>query len=126
MVSTSQPLAAIPSQFAKPVVHVPSVQTLPAPHDAPALANAQARLQAPQFAAVLIGVSQPSVATPLQSAKPAAHTMPQPPLVQNGVAFVPVGHAFPQVVQLVASLCRLRQVEAAPVPQIVRPAPHDA
>jgi hypothetical protein len=62
----------------------------------------------PQWAAVLISVSQPSVATPLQSAWVASHvTTEQTPLLQCSVAPPFVLHAEVQPPQWVASVLRL-------------------
>ena len=67
---TSHPLAAMPSQSAKPVLHVPMVQA-PVLHAAVALARVQAAWHEPQFDAFVARfTSHPSDAMPLQSAKP--------------------------------------------------------
>jgi hypothetical protein len=68
---TSQPLAGLPSQSAKPVLQVkpqdPSVQVVVA-----LAREGQAAMHAPQWLVlVLMFVSQPSVRLPLQSPKPA-------------------------------------------------------
>lgn len=76
-VLVSQPFEALPSQSAKPALQVPRVHT-PAVHRAVAFENVQADPHAPQFAVVSVGVSQPSLATPLQSPKPAAHVLQLP------------------------------------------------
>jgi hypothetical protein len=71
-VFTSQPLAALPSQSAKPAAHAPRAHA-PLTQDAPALAKAQRMPQPPQLFAsdVLTWVSQPLPDTPSQLAKPA-------------------------------------------------------
>src|SRR5437763_13914179 len=94
---TSQPLAAPPSQSAKPILHDwmphappmhPGVPFATAPHVLP---------QAPQLlASVARFFSQPSAATPLQSAQGALHMpMPHVPALQAAVAFDGIGHTLP-------------------------------
>jgi hypothetical protein len=78
----SQPLAAMPSQFAKPALHAPSVQ-VPVPQLAVALARLQLTLHPPQCVVVFVGCSQPLVSSPSQFAKPVLH-VPS--------AHVPAGH----------------------------------
>ena len=74
-------LTQVPPQLTRPVGHVQA----PATHAAPA---GQTRPQAPQlFTLVWTFVSQPSAATPLQSAKPGLQVMPQVPEVQKAVPF---------------------------------------
>jgi hypothetical protein len=104
-VSTSQPLAALPSQSAKPVLqvnpHAPAAQKI----DALARA-AQARPQPPQWATVvLVFTSQPLPSTPSQSPVPAAQVpMAQTPARQMRVPAVGVGQTLVQVPQLLTSL----------------------
>ena len=68
-VFTSQPLAALPSQSAKPALHAPMAQP-PARHTAVALARGpHARPHAPQWSTLLeSSASQPLSARPSQSA----------------------------------------------------------
>ncbi len=127
-VFTSQPLAATPSQFAKPVAHAPSAQ-LPAAHVAAALGKRHTTPQPPQFeaSAARTFTSQPSLAVPLQSAKPAA----QPPTAQR-----PPAHALtlalaraqtvpqpPQFRGSVAMFTQSPEHAVAPAPQVVAQAP---
>jgi hypothetical protein len=86
----------VPLQFTcpdgHPPVQTPPTQVWPAPHALP---------QAPQFWTVLRGVSQPSAAMPLQSAKPGLHVwITQIPLTQLIVAFGPL-QTVPHVPQFV-------------------------
>ena len=120
-VFTSQPFAALLSHFAKPAFHVPIAHTPPAPHVAPAFANAQVRPQAPQFVTLLSATSQPLAALPSQSAKPAAQRMPHVPAVQNAVEFEPATQAVPHAPHESGSVCVLRQVPE----QLFRPVPHE-
>src|SRR5690606_11763721 len=63
-------------------------------------AVSQAVAQAPQFRGSLASsISQPSAASPLQSAKPAAHSQPQLPVEQSGPVLGGVGQALPQALQ---------------------------
>jgi hypothetical protein len=69
-VFTSQPLAALPSQSAKPAAHDATTHRPPA-QALVALARAQRVPQAPQLAALVLSeVSQPLAALPSQSPKP--------------------------------------------------------
>jgi hypothetical protein len=98
-VCVSHPLPELPSQSVQPEEHavttqVPLVQ-LPVP-----FAGLQAIPQPPQFAGVLVGVSQPSARSPLQFAKPGLHvTSSQVPLSQLAVPFGKL-HLLPQAPQL--------------------------
>lgn len=75
LVFTSQPLSSRPSQSAEPASQRPMRHT-PAAHCAVALARSHTRPHAPQLAGLLeVSTSHPLVASPSQSAKPAA----QPP-----------------------------------------------
>lgn len=84
--SVSQPLAALPSQLPRPTehwsVHAPMMHAAVAPGP-----DAQARLQAPQWAALEeSSVSQPSERSPSQSPKPGSHVPDaHAPAVQTGV-----------------------------------------
>jgi len=76
IVLVSQPFVASPSQLANPVRQGPRTHLLPA-HAGSALGSPVHTVPhlAQFFGSVLVETSQPSVARPLQSAKPAA----QPP-----------------------------------------------
>src|SRR5262249_2446611 len=70
LVLTSQPLAGLPSQFAKPGAQAPRGQA-PLTHVSPAFARSQALLQPPQFGRpVLVLTSQPLAGFPSQFANP--------------------------------------------------------
>ena len=65
--ATSHPLAGLPSQSAKPALHVPSVQA-PAPQVAVAFAKVHARPHAPQCVALVASAtSHPLAGLPSQS-----------------------------------------------------------
>jgi hypothetical protein len=67
-------------------------------------------LHAPQLlGSVLRLTSQPSEATPLQSAKPALQVKPQVPLVQVRVALARLGQLLLHAPQLLRSVLRLTQ-----------------
>jgi hypothetical protein len=94
--STSHPLAALPSQSAKPALHAYTQPPLVQLAVALALA-AHARPQPPQCAVLLrVSTSQPSVAIMLQSARPVSQVKPQVPIVHVVVAPLRAGHAVPQ------------------------------
>jgi hypothetical protein len=96
----SQPLAALPSQFAKPVVQT-RVQALDWQTPV-AFGRVQLTPQLPQFAALAATLtSQPLSGTPSQSAKPVAQVKPQAPPWQVAVAFARTGHALPHAPQVV-------------------------
>jgi hypothetical protein len=99
-VSTSQPLEAVPSQLAKPVVHAPMAHA-PATHAAVELAPATQRLpHAPQWARVVrVLVSHPLAALPSQSAKPVRHEKPHAPAAQVASALAGAGHTVPHAPQ---------------------------
>ncbi len=98
-VSTSQPLAALPSQLPKPVVQVATAQTDPE-HRALALARLQVRPQPPQWVALVrVSTSQPLDATPSHSAKPAVQVRAHIPVAQAGTALGAPEQAMPQVPQ---------------------------
>jgi hypothetical protein len=82
---TSHPVAALPSQSLKFVLHDTTVQT-PAAQVSVAFVVLQARAQAPQFRASpsAMFVSQPLVAMPSQLPKPLAH---------DATAHIPLVHA---------------------------------
>jgi hypothetical protein len=126
-VSTSQPLAASPSQSAKPGLQAATPQAPPA-QAAAALGSAQTRPQAPQLAAVVSSAaSQPLAAAPSQSPKPAAQrTTVQAPPRQPLAAAPARAQTVPQAPQLVGSTAVLVQNAVAPAPQVVLPAPQVA
>lgn len=96
-VFTSQPLAALASQSAKPALHSPSPQVA-AVHVAAALGYAHAVAQLPQWLGLLRkSDSQPSVALALQSPKFALHAYPHAVPSQLAEALAGTVH----VVQLV-------------------------
>lgn len=87
-VSTSQPSAAMPLQFANPTAHAPGLITHPpATHDCvTTCGNVQALLHAPQWAVLVCKFSsQPSAAVPLQSPQPVS---------QRLTVHAPVVHPF--------------------------------
>jgi hypothetical protein len=121
-VSTSQPSVALPLQSAKPVVQV-KPQTL-----ALQVATEFARLghalpQAPQCAVALrVSVSQPSLATALQSAKPALQLKPQTLAEQVAREFARLGHTKPQPPQCAVALrVSISQPSAATPLQSAKP-----
>src|SRR5262245_31220570 len=87
-VLTSHPLPGFASQLAKPILHVPMPQALPAQ---PGVAFGRAGHtvpQAPQLAgSVVKSFSHPSGLRPLQLAKPGLHANEQPKATQTAVAF---------------------------------------
>ncbi|MBK8694091.1 MAG: hypothetical protein IPN17_17860 [Deltaproteobacteria bacterium] len=109
-VFTSQPLAGLPSQSAKPALQAPRMQR-PAAQVAAALAKLQRLPQTPQFmASVEVVVSQPLVATLSQLPKPSrqlarVHALALHPATAPGRV-----HWLPQVRQLLGSVVRSRQV----------------
>jgi len=106
-VSASQPLATLRSQSPKPVAHDATVHTLAA-HAPVALGGAQPRLQAPQWAALVrVSTSQPLLASPSQSAKPARQVEPQAPPAQLAVELAGTGHARMHAPQCAGSVCVL-------------------
>jgi hypothetical protein len=97
---TSQPLAGLPSQLAKPALQLAMVHA-PAAQPAVALASEQTVLQVPQLVALVwVLVSQPSLRLPLQLPRPGEQMMPQSPPVQLAVPPVDT-QARPQAPQLV-------------------------
>jgi hypothetical protein len=82
--STSQPLATLPSQLPKPDEH--EMLHAPLTHEGIPFAFEQIFAQVPQCTASLLrSISQPSLASPLQSAYPAAQAMVQVELMHEGV-----------------------------------------
>ena len=120
LVFTSQPLLAVPSQFAKPVVQLATAQT-PVVHVAAALGRAQTFPHAPQFVGLVWRLtSQPSAASASQSPKPVLHrTIEQALDVQPSVATLARSTRGPQVPQFEGSFTRLAQYVAGAVPQVV-------
>ena len=104
--STSQPLAALPSQLPKPALQAMVVQLPPAQVGAP-LVLLHATPQRPQLrASVASVVSQ--LPLPSQSAVPPPQMLrPHTPATQVGVRPVMVGQMVPQARQLVVSVLRL-------------------
>ena len=107
----SQPLMGLPSQLPKPRRHARAHPLLT--HETVAFEPAMQTVpHAPQLAAlVCVLVSQPLVATPSQSAKPAVQVEPQRAAVQVRVALSEPGHEVPQAPQLSGSDCGSTQVE---------------
>jgi hypothetical protein len=124
-VSTSQPFAASPSQFAKPDVHVKPQP--PAVHVVTALARmGHALRHVPQWVSELrVSTSQPLVASPSQSAKPVMHDPTvQLPAVHEGVA-LGVEHALLHAPQCAVLVPRLTsQPSVAVVLQSAKPMLH--
>jgi hypothetical protein len=124
--SVSQPLAAAPSQSPKPAAQRPTVHS-PAAHPlVAALASAQARPHAPQWAGSIAVLAQNALAPAPQVASGAAHTAPHTPSAQS----CPAGQALPQPPQLRRSVRVSAQYADAPAPasrspQVARPAPHE-
>jgi hypothetical protein len=104
VVLTSQPLAAIPSQSAKPALQVNP--QAPAAQVAVALAGAEHALpQRPQCVVLArVSTSQPLVAMPSQLSKPALQVSPHVPAAHAGEALAPVGQRVPQAPQLLVSV----------------------
>ncbi len=121
-VLTSHPLAALPSQLAKPALHAP-ITHAPEAHVAAALAKRHAVPQPPQLlaSAPRTLVSQPLLAVPSQSAKPAL----QPPTTQRPdehalTLTLASEHRAPHAPQFAGSEAVLTQSPE----QLVVPAPH--
>ena len=121
--STSQPFAGSPSQSPKPSSQRAMPQR-PAAHTPVARAGAQARPQAPQWAAaVLRSTSQPVVALPSQSPRPAGQRSPQRPAVQVATPFGPDAQANPQAPQCATSEAVSRSQPLTALPSQSRNAP---
>jgi hypothetical protein len=107
---TSQPLSALPSQSPKPAAQV--IRQRPAAQPAAPLGPAGHTFpHAPQWLALVpVFTSQPFVASPSQSAKPAAQVIRHTPITHEGAALGPAAQAFPQRPQSVASDCKSTQV----------------
>ncbi len=93
-VSTSQPLARLPSQSAKDAAHAVYPQA-PLTHDAVALNGMHAARHMPQFGRLVrVSTSQPFAGMPSQSAKPVEHiAYEQIPLAHTAAA---LGGAHPR------------------------------
>ena len=121
---TSQPLAAMPSQSAKPAAQAP-IPHAPASQVAAALAKRHATPHAPQWfrSAPRTLSSQPSAALPLQSAKPLAQApTTHAPAAQALTVTFASAHAASHAPQCRGSVMG----DTQPPPQLVRPAPHEA
>ncbi len=127
--STSQPLAGLPSQSAKPVSQRPTPHTPPVQSTVACGRAAQGRLHAPQFiTSVAVRVSQPLLTSPSQSSVPEAHTpMPQAPARHTAVPLGGVGHALPQRPQFDTSVVvTVSQPFVGLMSQSAKPALHEA
>jgi hypothetical protein len=118
--STSQPLAALPSQSRKPRAQVATAQA-PAAQVEVALGSAQVRPQAPQLVTLVwVSSSQPLAGLPSQSAKPAAQrTTVQTPPAQPLAATLASAHTAPHAPQLAGSMAVLAQKAVGPAPQVL-------
>jgi hypothetical protein len=106
LVFTSQPLAAIPSQLAKPIAQLATAHT-PATHEGVALASAHARPQPPQCATVVsVFTSQPLIGLASQFPKPALHApSAHAPAEHTALALERAGHGCPHPPQCAADVC---------------------
>jgi hypothetical protein len=98
---TLQPSLGLPLQFAKPVVHMPSVHVMFV-HEAWALTKLHAMAHMPQLAVVVSGASQPLNGFPSQLPKPALHASWHTPATQVAVAFA-LPQTMPHAPQLPTS-----------------------
>lgn len=124
-VLASQPFIALPSQFAKPVLHAPSVHVLAA-QLAAALGREHAAPHAPQCASVFVVlVSQPLTALPSQLPKPMLHAPSvQLPVVHDAAA-LGREHTIPHAPQWLVLLLVLVSQPLLSVPsQSPKPALH--
>jgi hypothetical protein len=102
LVLTSQPLATLVSQLAKPTLQ--AMAQLPPAQDGEPLLLLHACPQPPQWVAVVfVLTSQPSAALLLQLPKPELQAMAQLPLLQDGVPLVEL-QATPQAPQWAGSV----------------------
>jgi hypothetical protein len=114
-VFTSQPLAALPSQSAKPAAHDATTHRPPA-QALVALARAQRVPQAPQLVALVLSeVSQPLAALPSQSPKPASQAKVHARLAQRAAALAGTAQARPQVPQWATLVARSAQAPSQTV-----------
>jgi hypothetical protein len=122
-IEVSQPLASLLSQSPHPSVHA-TIWQPPVAHELVALARVQRTPQPPQLVELVSGASQPLVASPSQSPKPAAQrATPHAPLTQLGVPAV-VEQILPQVPQLVTLLSDVSQPLAGLPSQSAKPVAH--
>ena len=122
--AVSQPFDALPSQFEKPVLQVPSEQVPPL-QVPDALAKVHARPHDPQLAALFEKfASQPSTTLPLQLPKPLVQVIPQALLAQVLVELGRAGHVAPQAPQWVTlDVVFVSQPLVALLSQLPKPAP---
>ena len=121
---TSQPLAGLPSQSAKPAAQAPIAQA-PIAQVGVALAKAQRMPQPPQLAmsAARTATSQPLAGMPSQSAKPGAQLpTTQALLTQAWTLTLGSRHSVAQSPQWVGSFV----VETQAPEQLVSPVPQEA
>src|SRR5262245_40850907 len=118
----SQPFAPAASQFAKPALHAPRVQT-PLRQLSPAFGRSHAAPHAPQSVSVLILRSQPLSALPSQLAKLAAHVGEQAPATHAVVPLV-FTHRAPQAPQFVVVVSGVSQPFDARPSQLPKPELH--
>ena len=124
-IATSQPFAAVPSQFARPALHAPRTHA-PALHVALAPVNVHTRAQEPQlFGSDAVARSHPLLALASQSAYPAAHApRTHAPLAQVAAACANE-HALAHEPQLAGSVAVFTSQPFAPLPsQFAVPAVH--
>jgi hypothetical protein len=104
LVATSQPSAGLTLQLPKPLLHAAMVQ-LPPAQALVALLSRHVLPHAPQWAASLARLtSQPSVALPLQSAKPERHAATVQRPAKQAPAALPGAHTLPHAPQWLASV----------------------
>jgi hypothetical protein len=103
-VFVSQPLFGLPSQSAKPVLHV-GLQA-PDVHVVDPFAFVQVTPQLPQLVVVLSAASQPLDKRPSQLPQPALHVIEHAPREQDGVPFVEL-QTVPHAPQLATLVCVL-------------------
>ena len=105
VVLTSQPLAALLSQFSYPALH--TIPHCPPLHVAVPLVALHAVAQLPHFAAfAFVFVSQPFSTVPSQFPYPTLHAIPHSPLLHVAVPLVPL-HVVAHVPQRLGVVCRL-------------------
>ena len=102
----SQPLAAFPSQFEKPVRQAPTPQAPAVQVKVSPVPTLQRRPHAPQLRGALDrSVSQPLAASPSQSSRPGPQTRTHLPALQVGAEVVPMApHARSHPPQLVGEV----------------------
>jgi hypothetical protein len=104
----SHPFVPMLSQLPKSMSHPVSVH-VPVAHDSVPFARLQLTPQAPQSVSVVMGVSHPSVTSPLQSSHPASHASTQLLTTHEGVALT-VLHAASHAPQWLGSVRRSTQL----------------